>query len=348
MRKNKILGVALAAAILASGGSVAGSVFTAVPAEAATVAATTSAVGGLKAFTDVATLQDGVLFTRPTRIVGTITSYTVTLKQAGKADRVFINKSGRQMFGAAGAGLAENTAYTVQVKANVVSRTGAKSFGAVASTTFKTGWARTTVKATAPVGIRATDVGENSFVARWTAPVAYVGSVTGYTVKVKQGTVIMKTVTVSASTYSYKADALAASSGYTVDVTANFVSANGVNKATSAASSVTAFTAKPLAVGLKPVVTISNITSNTATASWTPTSAPNPAVYMVFVTEKGGNSTLNLGRWPIDRNSIILDPALDLKPNTTYIVTVQVFLTAYDSAGNSAYAGTTEFTTKAL
>jgi hypothetical protein len=438
MNKKKVAILALTAAILASSGGAVGAVITAAPAEAATL--TTSAPANLKAFTDAATLQSGITFTRPTRIVGTIKSYTVVLKQAGKADRLYTNYSGRMQFGAPLAGLSENTAYTVQVKANVVSRTGAKSTGAVASTTFKTGYSKSTVRPTAPASLRTTEATDKSFVARWTAPVGYVGTVTGYTVTVKQGTVALKTVSVSPSTLAYKVEALKAASAYTVEVKANFASANKLSKASSVASKVAAYTAKPV-VNLKPVVTVSNVTSNSAVMEWSPiagaktyltfvsekggqlvsrgeysssdtrapipnflkpnttyiadvqaiipsadgkswtaysgvkefttasaptsslkpvvtisditstsakanwtlSSAPNVSINMLFVTEKATMQGLGGTRWSSTTTSVGLD---QLKPNTTYIVAVQAFLSTPDSAGNSSYVGTTEFTTK--
>lgn len=439
MNKKKVAILALTAAILASSGGAVGAVATAAPAEAATL--TTSAPVGLKAFTDAATLQSGITFARPTRIVGTITSYTVILKQVGKADRVITNKSGRVVFGAPTAGLAENTAYAVQVKANVVSSRGVKSTGAVASTTFKTGYSKSTVKPTAPVGLKVTDVGETSFVARWSAPTGYVGTLTGYTVTMKQAGVAFKTVSVLPSVVSYKVDALKAASAYTVEVNATFASPNKMAKASSVASKIAAYTNKPVADAFKPVVTISNVTSNSGVMNWK--SVPGATTYLTFVSEKGGNvvsrgeysantltaatppvlkpgttyladvqaviptadglswkayssgliefttagtaptslkpvvtvsditstsATVNwinssapnvtinmvslaeknplvgLGgtRWAPTATSARLD---QLKPNTTYIVTVQSFLSTYDSAGNSAYSGTTEFTT---
>lgn len=338
MNKKKVAILALAAAILASSGGAVGSVITAAPAEAATL--TTSAPPNLKAFTDALTLQSGVTFTRPTRIVGTITHYTVTLKQAGKADRVFTNKSGRMTFGAPLAGLSENTAYTVQVKANVVSRTGAKSTGAVASTTFKTGYSKNTVKPTTPASLRVAEAGVSSFVTRWNAPVGYVGTVTGYVVRVKQGTTVIKTVTVSPSTLSYKVDGLKAASAYTVEVNATFASANRAAKASSAITKVAAYTAKPIATSLKPVTTVSKITSNSAVIEWKPIAGA--ITYLTFVSEKGGKLVSRSEASP----SSTSDPIPNiLKPNTTYIADVQAIIPSADGKSWTAYSGITEFTT---
>lgn len=443
MNKKKVASLALAAAILASSGGVAGSVFTAAPAEAATVASYTSAPANFRAFTNPTTFQSGVAWGYPAHVTGTVRDYTVTLKQAGKPDRIYTTRTGQMMFGTTGVQLFENTAYTAQVKANVFSRTGARLTSAVASTTFKTGWAPNRIKATAPVGLRTTDVGVNSFVARWAPPVGYVGTVTGYTVTLKQSGVALKTVSVSPSTLSYKEDALKAASAYTVEVKATYASANKMVKASSAASTVVVATAKPVVTNLKPIVTISNITSksavmnwktipgattyltfvsekggqlvsrgeasanatsastyaslkpgttyladvqaviptadgkswtayssgmiefttasaapvglapvvtisditsNSATINWTPSSAPNLSIYMVGIVEKGAQATGPGTRWGPDRTSI--GTGAWLKPNTTYIVSVQAFLTAPDSAKNTAYTGTTEFTTK--
>lgn len=338
MNKKKVAILALTAAILASSGGTVGAVITAAPAEAATL--TTSAPANLKAFTDAATLQSGITFTRPTRIVGTIKSYTVILKQAGKADRLYTNYSGRMQFGAPLAGLSENTAYTVQVKANVVSRTGAKSTGAVASTTFKTGYSKSTVRPTAPASLRTTEATDKSFVARWNAPVGYVGTVTGYTVTVKQGTVALKTVSVSPSTLAYKVEALKAASAYTVEVKANFASANKMSKASSVASKVAAYTAKPVVVNLKPVVTVSNIDSDSAVMEWKPIAGAK--TYLTFISEKGGQ-LISRGEYSSSDTRAPIPNIL--KPNTTYIADVQAIIPSADGKSWTAHSGIKEFTT---
>lgn len=341
MNKKKVAILALTAAILASSGGVVSSVVTAAPAEAAIL--TTSAPANLKAFTDAATLQSGITFTRPTRIVGTITSYTVILKQVGKADRVITNKSGRVLFGAPTAGLSENTAYTVQVKANVVSSRGVKSTGAVASTSFKTGYSKSTVKATAPGNLKITDVAETSFVARWTAPVGYVGTVTGYTVKLTKSGVLVKSVSVSPSTLSYKADGLASATAYTTEVTANFASPNKMTKASSVAAKVVAATAKPAVVNLKPVVTLSNVTSNSAVMNWKPVTGA--ITYLTFVSEKSG-SLVSRGEYSANDTSAATPPVL--KPGTTYLADVQAVIPTADGKSWIAYSsGLIEFTTPA-
>jgi hypothetical protein len=340
MNKKKVASLALAAAILASSGGAVGSVITAAPAEAATL--TTSAPANLKAFTDASTLQSGITFTRPTTIVGTITNYTVILKQAGKADRVSTNVSGRVLFGAPLAGLAENTAYTVQVKANVVSSRGVKSTGAVASTSFKTGYSKSTVKPTAPGNLKITDVAEKSFVARWTAPVGYVGTVTGYTVSLKKSGVLVKTVSVSPSTLSYKADGLLSATAYTTEVTANFASPNKMAKASSVAAKVVAATAKPAAVSLNPVVDISGISSNSATLNWKP--IPGATTYLTFISEKGGQ-LVSRGEYGTTTTNAPVPNVL--KPGTTYIADVQAVIWSSDGKTWKAYSGTKEFTTTA-
>lgn len=341
MNKKKVASLALAAALLASSGGVVGSVITAAPAEAATL--TTSAPANLKAFTDTSTLQSGISFTRPTRIVGTITSYTVILKQAGKADRIFTNKSGRMTFGAPLAGLSENTSYTVQVKANVVSSRGVKSTGAVASTAFKTGYSKSTVKPTAPGNLKITDVAETSFIARWTAPVGYVGTVTGYTVKLTKSGALVKTVSVSPSTLSYKADGLASATAYTTEVTANFASPNKMAKASSVAAKMVAATAKPAAVALNPVVDISNISSNSATLNWK--AVPGATTYLTFVSEKGGQ-VVSRGEYDAKTTSAAVPNVL--KPGTTYLADVQAVVWSADGKTWKAYSsGLKEFTTSA-
>lgn len=130
MKKYKGVVIALAAAILTSGGGVAGSVVMATPAQAAEQVTNfaPNAPTGLKyanapmPYSPYFTPTIMVGWNAPTGVLGTITDYTITLKQTGKTDRVINSKTTYASIGS----LTENTAYTIQVKANVVSKTGVK------------------------------------------------------------------------------------------------------------------------------------------------------------------------------------------------------------------------------
>lgn len=183
-------------------------------------------------FIDSVSLQYVAHWSAPKNVVGTVAGYTVILKQTGKADRTFTTKSTRISFGTAGGGLAENASYVAQVKANIVSKSGVKSTSPTASVSFNTRYAPTTVKASAP-RLRITDVGANAFTVRWAAPTGAIGSVVNYSVKLKRGDVVVAKFNVSPSTYAYRTPGLSTRSSYTVEITANFVSANGANKASA-------------------------------------------------------------------------------------------------------------------
>lgn len=339
MNTKKVMVVALAAAILASGGSIAGAVATATPAQANTVAVVqTSPPVGLRTYPFATGNMVQVMWFAPANVGGTVTGYTLTLKQVGKADRILTVKGTSIVLGASGE-LAENTAYTLQVKANVVSKWGAELASSVATTNFKTSYALTTVKVSAPTYVQAVGATANSLVASWRQPSMTVGTVSTYTVKLKKGEAVVKTVTVPFNTLAYNFTSLTSNTAYTIEVTANAVSFRGGNVATSIAAKAAGNTAKSSVVTVaKPVVTVSNIAAKTAKISWKkPAVTGEIRAYLIFVTEKGTTKSMRLGEYSATTTSAQLQSVL--KPNTTY--TVSVVAVAYSEDGkNMTSAGT--------
>jgi hypothetical protein len=347
MNKSKVMVVALAAAILASGGSIAGSVSTATPAEAATVISTASATApiGLRTYPYATGNMVQAMWSAPTNVVGTVTGYTLTLKQTGKADRILTSKGTSIVLGASGE-LAENTAYTLQVKANIVSKTGVKSVSPTASVQFKTSYALTTVKVSAPTYVKTVGVTANSLVASWGRPSTTVGAVSTYTVKLKRGDTVVKTVTVPFSTLAYNFTSLTSNTSYTIEVTATAVSFRGGNKATSVAAKAAGVTAKSSVVAVaKPVVTVTSVATNTAKITWTkPAVTGQIRAYLIFVTETGTTRSMKIGEYSGTTTSAQLQSVL--KPNTTYTVSV-VAMAHSEDGKNMASSGTNVvFTTK--
>lgn len=74
--------------------------------------------------------------------VGTVTTYSVTLKRSGWPDRYY-NVAGTQE---SLQNLTENTSYTVEVAANVIGDNGTKAVSPVAKVSFKTAAAKTSTK----------------------------------------------------------------------------------------------------------------------------------------------------------------------------------------------------------
>lgn len=347
MNKSKIMVVALAATILASGGGIAGSVATATPAQAATVtvAAPTTAPIGLRTYPFAMGNMVHVMWSAPTNVSGTISSYTLTLKQAGKSDRILTTKDRYIVLGDAGE-LAENTTYTLLVKANIISKAGVKSTSPNASVQFKTSYALTTVKVSAPTSLYVAGATANSFAVSWKAPTSTVGLVESYTVRVKKGTTLVKTITLPANILTYKATSLASNTAYTAEVTANAISFRGGNHATSTATKVAVTTSKSSVVAVaKPVVTVASVATNTAKITWTkPAVTGQIRAYVIFVTEKGTTRSMKIGEYSGTTTSAQLQSVL--KPNTTYTVSVVAMAHSEDGKNMTSSGTNVVLTTK--
>jgi hypothetical protein len=369
MKTNKTVVVALAAAILASGGSIAGSVVTATPAHANAVIEPQlpSAPTGVKVIPKSGWFQPtmNVVWNAPTGGFGTtITGYTVTLKQAGKADRVFTSKTTSVSVN----GFTENTSYTVQVAANVTATqiitgtnntihpTSISTTTAPAIASIRTGYsnyAPTSVQVSVPK-ISVMGVTENSIVTKLSTPGFTVGQISNYVVTVKQGTTVVKTATVTnpadnptgSRAIPYTVSGLKSNTAYTIEVKTNVKAWSGTKTATSTVTSAKFVTAKSSAVAVaKPAVTVSSVASKTATVTWKkPAVTGSIRTYLIFATEKGSQQSMRLGEYSPTSTSAVLPSVL--KPNTTYTVSVIAMAVSEDGRNTAQAVTNVDFTTK--
>lgn len=166
----------------------------------------------------------------PTGVVGDITGYTVTVKQTGKADRILKTATPTIKI----TGLTENTSYVVQVTATVTAKDKVKTattpaVGASLKTTLSPA---STVKVSVPTSLK-TVASKTTVTATWKAPTV-TGKVTGYTVTLKKGTTVVKTV--STTTLKAVFSGLKANTDYKVEVKAKATSSNGKYSATSSSA----------------------------------------------------------------------------------------------------------------
>lgn len=302
-----------------------------------------------------------IVWNAPTGGFGTtITGYTVTLKQAGKADRVFTSKTTSVSV----SGFTENTAYTVQVKAHVTGKTtltgdwsgfqGTLPVKTVSTTTapaitsIRTGYSNYppfAVQVSAPT-IKILETTENSMGATLSVPGFTVGQLTSYVVTVKQGNTVVKTTIVTnpsdnptgSRAIPHTVTGLKSNTAYTIQVKANAKAWTGTNASTSG-NTADFVTAKSSAVAVaKPVVTVSSVASKTAKLTWTkPAVTGQIRAYLIFVTEKGSTRSMKIGEYSGTTTSAQLQSVL--KPNTTYTVSV-VAMAHSEDGKNMASSGT--------
>lgn len=352
MKTNKAVVVALAAAILASGGGLAGSLATATPAQAATQRVTTEAAApALSMFAyGVSGNSGNAVWSAPTNISGKVTSYTITVKKTGKADLVFTNTSKEKDITMTLTGLSQNTIYTVIVKANVVSPTGVKS-SVSASSLMHTPYALTSVMPVAPK-VAVSHVTNNSLTAVWSQPIHLAGWADNYTVVVKQGTKVVQSIIVpdwSRNTFytnTLNISGLAANTAYTMEVTTNSRAFEGTKTASSKATVVkftTAAKASSVAVA-KPSVTVSTVTSSSAVVNWKKPAVTKGAIasYGITLTDRSTGKKYFFSR-SADSDNFKLSPLEAGKAYTVYVVAKAV-----SADGKSASYSVTQanFTTK--
>lgn len=340
MKITKGLALALTAAILTSGSCVAPGVLTVAPAQAATVqpgsgVATAGEIVSPPAF-KVGWIQAdraGLYWSYP-RVGGVdVLNYTVTVKQQGRPDRVFHTASDYDDHFIV-TGLTQNTTYTFEMRTNVVSLDGKRR-----STSAPHSETRTTpsvpahhVKAATPSAL-ALFATSGSITASWTAP-AVTGTLTGYTVNIKQGSKTFKSYTTTARKIT--ATGLKEKTSYTVQVKANAVSRDKKHKASSA------YATKFISTALSAASTVKAGKPTSLKATTAPTSLKvswkRPAItgYLKNYTVqlKQGNKTLKSYTAAAPSQTIT-----GLKRNTSY--TVQVKTNAKSTNGkylaSSAY-----------
>lgn len=281
-----------------------------------------------------------VMWKAPTGVFGYIHSYTITLRQAGKADRVFTQNAdmNSQMM----MGLSKGTSYSVQVKAHVVAADGVTAAVSPAGTfTFRTTGSVATspptnssiVSVNAPTGLKNT-VGYNQLTASWSASKGTVGKLSGYTATLKIGSkVVMKATTPDRS---YKFTGLLSNTGYTVEVKANAVSLNGVKKASSSVVTARSTTAKsPLVKVSAPVLTTSKLGHDRVTVSWKKPAVTGSLTSYRILVKKGTRvlKTYNL------KPSVLSQTVTGLQEKTKYETVVEAYATSQDGKQSAKSSG---------
>jgi len=166
-------------------------------------------------------------------VVGTIADYLITVKETGKSDLNVRVAGTSYTLG----GLTENSSYTIQLAANVVSKDGSKTaVSPSASVAVKTPYSPGTVQVNAPTGLVLSDVTANSLTAFWAAPTGTIGNITGYKVTLKKGTTVISTETVESLRATFSG--LVGGTDYRVEVTALGASPDKTKTAVSAHTGV--------------------------------------------------------------------------------------------------------------
>lgn len=165
-------------------------------------------------------------------VTGTLTGYTVNIKRGSKTVKSYTTTTRK----ITATGLTEKTNYTVQVKANAISRDKKhKASSAYATKTIGTTLsASSTVKAGKPAALKAT-AAATSLKVSWKRP-AITGRLKNYTVQLKQGSKTLKSYTTASPAQTITG--LKRNTSYTVQVRANAKSTNGKYLASSAYVSV--------------------------------------------------------------------------------------------------------------
>ncbi len=217
-------------------------------------------------------------------------------------------------------GLTPATAYTIQVQA----RDAASNWGASSSKAFTTSSDATAPSAPGTPTMSAITV--TAATATWTAATDNVG-VTGYRYSLNGGT----SWTTLGVVLTTNLTGLTPATAYTIQVQARDAASNWGASGSKAFTTLTDTTA-PSAPG---VPTMSAITVNSATASWT-AATDNAGVTGYRYSLNGGTSWTTLG-------VVLTTNVTGLTPATAYTIQVQ----ARDAAGNWGASGSKAFTTLA-
>jgi hypothetical protein len=264
--------------------------------------------------------QVNVSWAAPVGLVGTLTGYKVTVKEGATLIETKAVTSLATSFTA----LKENTAYTVEVAAVASSPDNTKTVTSpVISAGVTTPYSPSTVKVSAPTGLKVSAATHDTLTATWIAPTGSVGKITDYTVILKQGATVKGTYTTAVPSYNFVG--LDANTTYTVEVRANAVAADGITEASSVAAVTSGLTAKsPIVKVAAPVVTVSGVGADRMTVSWT-----KP---LVTGTITGYRVTVKQGTVVKQMHNLTAvtttKQLLLLAENTTYTVTVDVFAVA--------------------
>lgn len=259
----------------------------------------------------------------PSDYAGSLWSNIITVKEAGKPDRVI-------QTGANGddiSDLSENTVYTIEVKSLILGydRKSLISTPTV-SKTVKTPYSIDTAKVGTPTNVKITNLKDTSMTASWTAPTGTIGNLTQYSVLVQQGTKVVKSVTTTQLTYNFTG--LTAGVAYTVGVIAHAVSPSGRHEVLSPVAAMAPFTTTTLSVARvgTPVVAVSGVGRDRMTVSWKKPSVIG-ALTGYKVTVKQGTRIV---RSYTASSAAISQVVTGLLRNTAYSVVVEADVISQD------------------
>lgn len=213
---------------------------------------------------DVSGAEAGIGWAGPEDYYGYLDYYSVTLSQAGKADRIFRTLSEGLII----KGLAENTSYTVRITAHVLGYNGDRTVTSPpVSTTFKTPFHEHSVKIGTPGNLKTSKVADSTATASWTAPTGTVGKLTKYSVLLMQGSKTLKSTETKST--SYRFSGLKPGTAYTVVAIAHAQSRSGI-EIWSAKPATAKFSTTKLAIATvgKPFGAKITSTSSGVSATW--------------------------------------------------------------------------------
>ena len=255
----------------------------------------------------------------PATVVGNLTNYTVTVKQAGKADRVFTTTN--KFFVVTD--LLENSTYSFEVKANAASLNGANTATAVSATiTGTTPYAPDTVMVSPPTSVALTMPNPSEVSVSWKSPTGTVGTLTGYKVTLKSGTTTVKTVVVTGLGANFSG--LASDTNYTVEVVALATSPDETSNAASSAVNLQ-FSTVAVQVNAPTGLLLSDVSYNSLKASWTAPSSVVGKITKYSVIVKQGDTVKNT--YYTTENSYLIP---GLSSNSAYTVEVRAYAVSND------------------
>lgn len=260
-----------------------------------------------------------VSWAKPAVTNGKVASYKVTVKQGSKVVKTY-NVSGTATSVIA-TGLSERTAYTAFVEVTAegtktqAKQTGSKAFTTTLSTASQ-------VKVGTPASLT-TSTNYGVISVSWKRP-AVTGTLVNYTVQLKEGSKVVKTITTTATSSSLTG--LKNGTKYQVSVKANAKSANGKYAASSAWVSKTVSTPTVTASTVRasaPVALKTTTTRNSLTATWgKPTSGIGKVANYTVVVYQGNKAVKTV------TTTSLRATVSGLKANTAYKVTVKANFTS--------------------
>lgn len=268
------------------------------------------------------TIGIGAIWGVPSEYTGSLFYNVVTVKEAGKPDRVIKTNSD----GLSISNLTENTTYTIEVKAMILGYDRREiRYTPAVSKTVKTPYSSDTVKVGIPTNVKVSNLKDTSMTASWTAPTGTVGKITKYSVLIMQGTKTVKSITTTQPSYTFTG--LSAGVNYSVGVVAHATSPSGI-EAYSAKAAMASFTTTTLSVAKvsAPTVTVSGIAYNRMTISWNKPAATGTITGYKVIVKKG---TTTVKSYTVS-SATTSQAITGLLRNTAYNVVVEAYVVSKD------------------